>query len=385
MKLRLFILMCGCLLVFTPVSQIHAGQYTFTPIATTEAVFSAFGPAAINDSGMVVFYGTLQTGGNGIYLWDGGSPITVTDTTGPFTSLDITPTINNGGTVAFNGYTNAGNWEVNSWNSGTIVTIYDDTGMFSFLGSPDINDSGTIAFYAGLDVGSDGIFSGNGGPTTTIADSGSFDIFHGKPAINNSDSVAFIANPADTTDQGVFLGSGGPITTVADTSGLFNGFSDGVALNDGTVVAFQATFDTLGGEQHGIFTAHDGDVTPITDSSGLFDGFLNPTVNDLGEIAFSASFDAGGGGIFTGADPVLDKVIEIGDTLDGLIVTGISFGEIGGNHGLNNAGQLAFWARLSDGNVGLYLASPVPLPPAFWLFGSGLIGLIGISRRRKAT
>ena len=108
----------------------------------------------------------------------------------------------------------------------------------------------------------------------------------------------------------MFLGSGGPLTTVADTSGLFTGFSDGVALNDGTVVTFQATFDTLGGEQHGIFTAHDGDVTPITDSSGPFDGYLNPTVNDLGDIAFSAAFDAGGGGIFTGANPCDNKTIK---------------------------------------------------------------------------
>ena len=28
--------------------------------------------------------------------------------------------------------------------------------------------------------------------------------------------------------------------------------------------------------------------------------------------------------------------------------------------------------------------SPVPLPAAIWLFGSGLIGLIGIARRKKS-
>ena len=30
-------------------------------------------------------------------------------------------------------------------------------------------------------------------------------------------------------------------------------------------------------------------------------------------------------------------------------------------------------------------ASPVPVPPAVWLFGSGLLGLIGIARRKKAA
>ena len=30
------------------------------------------------------------------------------------------------------------------------------------------------------------------------------------------------------------------------------------------------------------------------------------------------------------------------------------------------------------------LTTPVPIPPALWLFGSGLLGLIGIARRKKA-
>jgi len=32
-----------------------------------------------------------------------------------------------------------------------------------------------------------------------------------------------------------------------------------------------------------------------------------------------------------------------------------------------------------------YIASPVPVPAAVWLFGSGLLGLAGIARRRKPT
>lgn len=32
-----------------------------------------------------------------------------------------------------------------------------------------------------------------------------------------------------------------------------------------------------------------------------------------------------------------------------------------------------------------FSASPVPIPAAVWLFGSGLIGLVGIGRRRRAA
>jgi len=40
----------------------------------------------------------------------------------------------------------------------------------------------------------------------------------------------------------------------------------------------------------------------------------------------------------------------------------------------------------SQGDAGHYLVqtSPVPVPAAFWLFGSGLLGLIGIARSKKA-
>jgi len=33
---------------------------------------------------------------------------------------------------------------------------------------------------------------------------------------------------------------------------------------------------------------------------------------------------------------------------------------------------------------GVLLTAPIPVPPAIWLFGSGLIGLIGIARRKKS-
>jgi len=36
------------------------------------------------------------------------------------------------------------------------------------------------------------------------------------------------------------------------------------------------------------------------------------------------------------------------------------------------------------GEFNFAAASPVPIPPAVWLFGSGLLGLVGIARRKKA-
>ena len=41
--------------------------------------------------------------------------------------------------------------------------------------------------------------------------------------------------------------------------------------------------------------------------------------------------------------------------------------------------------QVSFNGQGLYAIAPVPIPPAALLFGSGLLGLIGIARRKKAS
>lgn len=59
-----------------------------------------------------------------------------------------------------------------------------------------------------------------------------------------------------------------------------------------------------------------------------------------------------------------------------------------------NTLQLEFYSPLGGDPWGNYYlietagvsnVSPVPLPAAFWVFGSGLIGLVGVARRRKNT
>jgi len=45
--------------------------------------------------------------------------------------------------------------------------------------------------------------------------------------------------------------------------------------------------------------------------------------------------------------------------------------------------QLLDWNLSADGSL-TYGVSAVPVPAAVWLFGSGLLGLVGVARRRKA-
>ncbi|MGI9320139.1 MAG: VPLPA-CTERM sorting domain-containing protein [Thiogranum sp.] len=45
-----------------------------------------------------------------------------------------------------------------------------------------------------------------------------------------------------------------------------------------------------------------------------------------------------------------------------------------------------FAAKISSRGPGAFIGggTPVPLPAAVWLFGSGLLGLFGIARRRRS-
>jgi len=53
--------------------------------------------------------------------------------------------------------------------------------------------------------------------------------------------------------------------------------------------------------------------------------------------------------------------------------------------------EVAFALSLTTDDLGAGFSSDlifgnstvVPIPPAFWLFGSGLLGLVGMARRKK--
>jgi len=49
------------------------------------------------------------------------------------------------------------------------------------------------------------------------------------------------------------------------------------------------------------------------------------------------------------------------------------------------SGKFGFYTQSQDGvTFSNLMITAVPIPPAIWLFGSGLIGLIGIAKRRKS-
>jgi hypothetical protein len=189
----------------------------------------------------------------------------------------------------------------------------------------------------------------------TIADNtGPLDSFIGTPSINEDGVVAFWADH-DNPGEGIYAGDGGELVTIAKTS--MNDLHDidrHASINASGAVAFRAGFDNAYPADVGILVGNGDRLTTIVDDerSWVFFGEA-PRINDMGTVVFLGAYigpDASGSGIYTGPDPVLDKVVEVGDPLFGSTAVRVNLGDI------NELGDIAFSYELESGVKGVAIA-----------------------------
>ncbi|HBE21389.1 MAG TPA: hypothetical protein DEG17_02670 [Cyanobacteria bacterium UBA11149] len=233
---------------------------------------------------------------------------------------------------------------------------------FSDVDGAAIDDRDNVVFRGSLREGGSGIFVACDGSLFTISNLCQNRLKYGY----QSDDYNC---PGDSRCHNI-------IATIIDSSGPFKSFGN-PDINNRDTVAFSAELDGGGG---GIFTIKDGKISIIIDSSSPLWGGGSLAINDLGTVAFTGAF-----GIFTGLDPVADKVISLGDILFGYSVTAIDFGR----DGFNNMGQIAFRAKLADGTQGIYRADPDPEPPksvpeSTSVLGLFTVGALALAKRRKS-
>jgi hypothetical protein len=121
-------------------------------------------------------------------------------------------------------------------------------------------------------------------------------------------------------------------------------------LNGSGEVAFHAVLDS---GVSGVYISNKKGVTSFRSHDGRAPVASTPVINKRGEVAFMATLANGASGIFMGQDPVSDKVIAVGDTIDGVLVDATDFFQ-----GLNDRGQIVFVAFMHDGTERLYRADP---------------------------
>jgi len=364
-----------------------ARVYTFTKVA--DSAKDGFNPfsfecSSINNKGDIAFRTSRpdKTGTTliqGVYraTADRKNLTTIFEVGGPghgFDFLGQNPCINDLGEVAFAVRQISQRTFVETQSimiGGSKTTLIADTsGDFGHFGfEPTINNSNVVPFKAELDNFDEGLFSSRDGrpivqyylsSTSPFSSSGSLS----RPSINNFGNIAFEEGVDGQTTSGIFVTNGTGFTTIAAPDPNIN--VDRPNINDLGTVAFHRFFNDRAGEE--LVTGTGGLLTVIADTAGPFAsfgfyfGFVPPALNNKGQFAFLADLDAGGTGIFTGTDPVANKVIQTGDTLDGAVITSLRFCD----KGLNDAGQLAFQATFNDPSVpegvriAIFRATPAP-------------------------
>lgn len=174
-----------------------------------------------------------------------------------------------------------------------------------------------------------------------------------RPAINASGAVAFSTN--STTSMTFYDppdDSNGTVVAV-------------VSITPGIYIATPTAF------------GQPSVLTQRVDTSTGFSSF-GPDVllNDQGTVVFSASKTFGGSGIYQGPDPVADKILEQGDTMDGRLFSIVKLGE------LNNAGQLTLLTSdFFSTDRQIWRVSNVPEPNTALMLLTGAATLRWFQRR----
>lgn len=381
-----------------------AAQYTFERVS--EVVPRAVGVwrpiPSINNYGEIAFYSDLAStpGVIGLYTGtpSGVTPIVELPAGQQFGDL---PVINNASQVSFEvvGF---------SFFMGYAPGLYvgTTTGLDPVLTAPfpehaafakrhSIADDGTVSFASqrGGDPGLGGTLAdpekliylareGNLLQVDSLVKDGPV-IFNGieRTALSDGGILAYSWQSGDFLSEQIVRVHDDDRTVIASVSTL-EGDLGSFAVNDNGRVAYVMTLDALSLQSS--LQLGNSDSTTLIATAGShesFTSFLDVSLNNLGDVAFWAGTDDLAHGIFTGADPLSDVVVRMGDMLDGSEITQILFG----GNGLNDAGQIAFYAEFTDGSAAQYIATPVAVPEAstFIMAATGLVAFLLIRMARN--
>jgi len=283
-----------------------------------------------------------------------GATATNSSTVNRSLSVDATSSFTNSGTVnVWQGATNAG--QIINEASGTLALAF----LNPSTNSGSIQNDGVIENRGDMEITADGDITGTG----------SYTQYFGSTVVDGS------MTQANINIMGGSLGGSGVVV------------GDLVIGPNGTVQP---------GNSPGILTI-DGDFTLEEDArlnleidgtdAGQFDQLIvTGAFSALGRINFTLG-EGVDESIFTSTDPGVDPLISLFDifyvgteatnafdlSLVAALDTRIS----------TFAGDVFAMSLIDDGNGGFTSEiSAVPVPAAVWLFGSGLIGLIGFAKRK---
>ncbi len=392
------------------------------------AGFATVGGVSLNDNGQVGFFAELTNtnGGTsdnaGIYRYGSGAISLrvrkgqfVPGGNGLFSDLESELVMNNAGNIAFiaglsnttaGASDNSGIYRVSVGSPVVMVrenqVVPGGNGEFAGFDSDVndifINDANQVAFEAilrdtnGGESDNSGIFRGAGGTPATIMREGqatpeanaSFTGLQSLLGLNNSGRVAFISAvlpPFGIPEGGVFSGAGTTIQETArqglpapDMNGIFATFFRG-SINNAGDVAFSATMTSTSGgtsDDNGLFrkTGRAGSVKqiaregqPAPDGDGvLFGNSQALDMNVPGVVLFQSSVSNTAGGLEDGFRYFLTDgtdLIEVVRTGDSIDSELVTLVPFSSNMQLNDFGQVAYQVFVDNNEFAICRFTPV--------------------------
>ena len=338
-------------------------EYAFHKVVDSTTIpFDFARPAAINNSGTVVF-------GTGGWLYaapPGQAPQIIPDPTGELTNSS-SAAINDDGVIAFQGFRAAGNRGIYAYfpapgadyrNGHRVTLVTTGTQFNSLIGTPTLNGT-TVVFEATTPPLSHGhlyaasLVDPNQPIATYTREDAGFIGVYDKSVINASGDVAFTSEKLGLLGVYRRKASGEIIPLLEDTKQELALTNPSINAAGDVIYAYHHWKDDA---DSAYLHRADKPTAELVASPGRFDGILAVALNDQGLTVLRAVTPDSKTGIFTGPDPVADKVIQRGDPLFGKAVSSIEFA----SNGLNDKGQIAFGYAYSGGARGIAIATPLP-------------------------
>lgn len=330
-------------------------EYKFTKIAETSDAIAELGDPKINSKGEVVF--KIIYRGNepsGIYISDGSSsPKLLYPYTKEFPGFFMSD-VNESGSIVFTmGYSGEKTsiYKTSPGGKPTLIVSAEDKDAPLSGVRPVINNDGLVAWH--------GIFVAYLQPAT-----GAGRIAVDKTEaprsfptlipeikgvqLNNSGTIATrIANVKTPSRVGQYTKRAGAALVLE--TGQNVQFAGGIS-DDGDVILVMEDIPN-----NKIYLARQGKLKLVMSSGAI--SALTAVQNNKGQFAFNGNlaWPDNRSGIYTGPDPVRDKVIAAGDMLFGSKLEGLG---VSLSRGINDAGQIMF--SYNNGvNYGIAIATPI--------------------------
>jgi hypothetical protein len=307
----------------------------------------------INNNNLVVFPQTFSSS-NGIYRYDGNAGTAALYTNGPLGATSwANPRANDLGQIGTRVTFGSGqayvSYDVNPSSTAVHATdvAANSTSPYSFLSTGNFDNSRRIAGRV------------NVGPSFNNANPDEVRIF------NADQTSTLIARDRDGDASSPFF--------------QFDNTQPG--MNDNGWVAFISRTSTASSSRSVFLSNGTQTITIATPGVGLtsIDNF-SPSVNNNNQVVFRATDLNGNISVFVGDGTTLQRVVGIGDPIQTDIGT-FNINSLGGNPTINDLGDIAFGGGLGEGGNFIAVAV-VPEPGTVALAGIG--GVAMLLRRRRA-